>query len=185
MLFDLQGKRRRVVQATYLILAILMGGGLVLFGVGSGDISGGLFDAITGNDSSGGSGNATLDKRIKADQKALQLNPENTTALKDLVRSHYQAATDDEDQTTGAFGTKGKSELRKAAAAWKKYVDVAPKPDAGLASLMVLAYGDTGLKDAAGAAGAAEVVAASRPSAAAYLQLAQYAQKAGQTRKAQ
>ena len=28
MLFDLQGKRRRVVQATYLILAVLMGGGL-------------------------------------------------------------------------------------------------------------------------------------------------------------
>ena len=48
MLFDLQGKRRRVVQGTYLVLAILLGGGLVLFGVGSGNISGGLFDAITG-----------------------------------------------------------------------------------------------------------------------------------------
>ena len=48
MLFDLQGRRRRMVQATYLILAVLMGGGLVLFGVGSGSISGGLFDALTG-----------------------------------------------------------------------------------------------------------------------------------------
>ena len=185
MLFDLQGKRRRVVQATYLILAVLMGGGLVLFGVGSGDISGGLFDAITGNNSNGGSGNATLDKRIKADEKALKLNPKNTTALKDLVRTHYQAATDDEDQTTGAFGDKGKQELRKAATAWEKYVAVAPKPDPGLASLMVLAYGETGLKDSSGAAGAAEILAAARPSAASYLQLAQYAQKAGQARKAQ
>ena len=35
MLFDLQGKRRRVVQATYLTLALLMGGGLVFFGIGS------------------------------------------------------------------------------------------------------------------------------------------------------
>ena len=39
MLFDLRGRRRRAVQATYLILAVLMGGGLVLFGIG-GDVSG-------------------------------------------------------------------------------------------------------------------------------------------------
>ena len=45
MLFDLQVRRRRVVQATYLGLAILMGGGLVFFGIG-GDVQGGLFDAI-------------------------------------------------------------------------------------------------------------------------------------------
>ena len=41
MLFDLRGRRRRAVQATYLTLAVLMGGGLVLFGIG-GDVSGGL-----------------------------------------------------------------------------------------------------------------------------------------------
>ena len=34
MLFDLRGRRRRAVQGTYLMLAVLMGGGLVLFGVG-------------------------------------------------------------------------------------------------------------------------------------------------------
>ena len=33
MLFDLRGRRRRAVQATYLTLAILMGGGLVFFGI--------------------------------------------------------------------------------------------------------------------------------------------------------
>jgi len=42
MLFDLHGRRRRVVQATYLALAVLMGGGLVLFGVG-GDVSFNIF----------------------------------------------------------------------------------------------------------------------------------------------
>ena len=45
MLFDLRGRRRRLVQATYLSLAVLMGGGLVLFGIG-GDVSGGLFNAF-------------------------------------------------------------------------------------------------------------------------------------------
>src|SRR3954465_14248559 len=130
MLFDLQGKRRRLVQATYLILAILMGGGLVLFGVGSGDVSGGLFDAITGKDSNSGSAvNSTVNKRIKADEKALALNPNNTKALEDLIRSHYQLATDDADPNTGAFGTSGKAQLQKAAVAWQKYVGVAAKPD--------------------------------------------------------
>src|SRR2546421_8221408 len=123
MLFDLQGKRRRAVQATYLILAVLMGGGLVLFGVGSGSISGGLFDAITGKNSNSSSGGSSIvDKRIKADERALRLNPKNTTALGDLVRAHYQLAGNDEDQTSGAFGSDGKAELRKASAAWQQYL---------------------------------------------------------------
>ena len=186
MLFDLQGKRRRLVQATYLILAILMGGGLVLFGIGSGDAGGGLFDAITGKDSnSGGAVNSTVNKRIKADEKALALNPKNQAALEDLIRSHYQLATDDADPNTGAFGKDGKAQLQSAAVAWKKYVDVAAKPDDSLAGLMVNAYGEGGLNKPAEAAGAAELVAVARPSAVAYLQLTQYAAAAGQTRKAE
>jgi hypothetical protein len=185
MLFDLQGKRRRLVQATYLILAILMGGGLVLFGIGGGGSGGGLFDAITGNDSGGGSVNSTVNDRIKRDEKALTLNPKNTKALESLVRSHYQLATDDADPNTGAFGTKGKAELAKASSAWTRYVAVAKKPDDSLAGLMLQAYGDGGLKKPNEAVQAAEIVAASRPSAVAYLQLTTFATQAGQTRKAE
>ena len=62
MLFDLRGKRRRLVQFTYLMLALLMGGGLVLFGIG-GDVSGGLFNAF--EDGGGnGSGNQAIEDRI-------------------------------------------------------------------------------------------------------------------------
>src|SRR4051794_9845105 len=185
MLFDLQGKRRRLVQATYLILAILMGGGLVLFGVGSGDISGGLFDAITGKDSNSNSAaNSAVDKRIKRDLAALKINAKNQAALADLVRSHYQLATDDADPNTGAFGATGKAELHKASAAWDRYVTVAPKPSDSLASLMLQAYSEGGLNDAGKAASAAELIANARPSAQAYLTLTTYAAKAGQTRKA-
>jgi hypothetical protein len=181
MLFDLQGKRRRTVQATYLVLAVLMGGGLVLFGIGSGTDSGGLFDAISGN--GGGSANSQIEKRIERNEKAVKLNPSNTRALADLVRSHYQLASDDTDQT-GSFGAEGKAELAKASSAWQRYVDAAEKPDPSLAGLMLNAYGEFGLNKASEAAGVAELVADARPSAAAYLQLAQYAAKAGQTRKA-
>jgi tetratricopeptide (TPR) repeat protein len=186
MLFDLQGKRRRLVQATYLILAVLMGGGLVLFGVGSGDISGGLFDAITGKDSNSNSAaNSAVGKRIKRDEQALKLNPKNQGALADLVRAHYQLATDDSDANTGAFGNTGKAELEKASTAWQRYVDVAPKPSDSLAGLMLQAYGDGGLGKADKAAQAAELIANARPSAQAYLTLTTYAAKAGQTRKAE
>jgi hypothetical protein len=158
MLFDLQGKRRRVVQATYLILAILMGGGLVLFGVGSGDISGGLFDAITGKDSnSSSSSNSAVNNRIKKDLAALKVNPQNQTALADLVRSHYQLATEDADPNTGAFGTDGKNELAKADTYWKRYVKVSAKPNDSLASLMLQAYSDQALNKPSDAAGAAEL----------------------------
>jgi hypothetical protein len=185
MIFDLQGKRRRLVQATYLILAVLMGGGLVLFGVGSGSISGGLFDAITGkNSNSGGSVNSTTNNRIKKDTKALQVNPKNQAALADLIRSYYQLATDDADANTGAFGAQGKAQLQKADAAWKRYVDVSPKPDDSLASLMLQAYGQGALNKPADAATAAEFIANARPSAQAYLTLMTYATQAGQTRKA-
>ena len=55
MLFDLRSRgRRRTVQVVYLGLAVLMGGGLVLFGVGTGNGVGGLLNAFSGN----GSGNA-------------------------------------------------------------------------------------------------------------------------------
>jgi hypothetical protein len=184
MLFDLQGKRRRVVQATYLILAVLMGGGLVLFGIG-GDASGGLFDAITGNDSNSNSSiNSTVNKRIERDQKALKVNPKNQTALASLVRSHYQLATDDADANTGAFGPEGKAELAKASSAWKRYLGVTAKPSDSLASLMLQAYGEGALNKPDDAATAAELIANARPSAQAYLTLTTYAAKAGQTRKA-
>ena len=49
MLFDLRSRgRRRTVQAVYLGLAVLMGGGLVLFGVGAGNSFGGILNAFTG-----------------------------------------------------------------------------------------------------------------------------------------
>jgi hypothetical protein len=185
MLFDLQGKRRRLVQATYLILAVLMGGGLVLFGVGSGDVSGGLFDAITGKDSNSSSINSAVNNRIKRDQNALKLNPRNQAALSDLVRSHYQLATEDADANTGAFGTAGKKELEKASSAWHRYIGVVDKPSDSLAGLMLQAYSEGGLNKPKDAAKAAELVASARPSAQAYLTLTAYAAKAGDTRTAE
>lgn len=183
MLFDLRGKRRRMVQVVYLTLAILMGGGLVLFGIG-GDVSGGLVDAFTGGNQ-GGDGSSLVRDRVERNDKLVAQNPRNATALKAVARDRYQLALDQADQQ-GNFSAEGKEELRKAAAAWEKYLATNPKPiDNSLAGLMMNVYDTTALNQPAEAATAAEVVAEARPSAAAYLRLAQFAQAAGQTRKAE
>src|SRR5215212_11654425 len=99
MLFDLKGKRRRMVQGVYLTLAILMGAGLVAFGIGS-SVNGGLSDLFSGG---GGSNNAdkTIQKKIDTAQKLLETNPKNTAALAEVIRGHYQLATASADPNTG------------------------------------------------------------------------------------
>jgi tetratricopeptide (TPR) repeat protein len=181
VLFDLKGRRRRVVQGTYLLLAILMGGGLVLFGIG-GDVSGGLVDALQGQS---GSSNSIVEDRIEENEDKVETDPKNTAALKELARDWYQLATQESD-VTGAFSDEGKERLAEADAAWAAYLDLDPKnPDASLASLMVNVYAPTALNKPAEGAEAAEIVATAQPkNAQAYLQLAQFAAQAGQERKA-
>ena len=182
MLFDLKGKRRRAVQATYLTLAILMGGGLVLFGIG-GDVSGGLFDAIGGR--SGGSGNALVNKRLEAAEKRAEANPRDPAPLQEIIRTSYQLAAQDADEQTGAFSKGAKDDLERADSAWGRYLALKPKqPDGALAQIMLQVYG-IGLNKPAKAAEAAEILTDAKPSAQAYLELTRYAALAGQSRKAE
>ena len=105
MLFDLQGKRRRVVQATYLTLAILMGGGLVLFGIG-GDVQGGLFDAFSGEGGNSSSGNSIDREARRPNEKKLQgATRSSEAARKELVRDYYQLATAQADARAAASPT--------------------------------------------------------------------------------
>ena len=181
MLFDLKGRRRRVIQGTYLFLAILMGGGLVLFGIG-GSVSGGLLDAFKGGSTSS---NSIVQKRIDSNEKKLEADPKSAAALKELARDWYQLANDEADPNTGQFTDTGKERLANADDAWQRYLGLDPKkPDPSLAALMVNVYAPTGLNKAAEGAEAAEIVTTAQPSAQAYLQLAQYAAQAGQDRKA-
>jgi hypothetical protein len=185
MLFDLRGRgRRRTVQVIYLSLAILMGGGLVLFGIG-GATPGGLVDAVTG---SGGSGSGTdiYEKRIETLTKQTQANPKDAQAFADLAKAHVQQASiKGYDENTGLYTSEGKAELRKADAAWTRYLDLDPKKvDDGTASLMVNAYGAGGLADLQKSVRALETVIAGRGgSAALYSQLAVLAYAAGDSRK--
>jgi hypothetical protein len=188
MLFDLQSRGRRgFIKVIYLGLAILMGGGLILFGIGTGTGGGGLFDAFSGDGSSTSALVSNVEKRATREVRA---NPQDPAAWADLARARYQTAGlgENYDQTAnqgaGAFTKSGIVKLRQAATAWQRYLTLDPKrPDAVLARLMAQAYSEVGLNQPARAAEAMEIVTEEQPNASSYSALAQYAYIADQMRK--
>jgi hypothetical protein len=184
MLFDLRGRRRRAVQATYLTLAVLMGGGLVLFGIG-GDVSGGLFDAFSDRSGSG-TDNSQLEKRIENQQKKLKASPNNEVVLAELVRLNYQVASTEIPSGGGAVPEEGKDDLRRAAAYWDRYVEATENdPDPALARLALFIFDTGGLNQPDKAKEVARVLAADANDSQSYLLLVQKATAAGDTRTAQ
>jgi hypothetical protein len=187
MLFDLRSRgRRRTVQGIYLMLAVLMGGGLVFWGIGSGGIGGGLFDAIgLGGGGSRNTGNP-LEKIEQQAEKQVRTRPADPAGWAALAKARYQLAGQGEnyDQNTGRFTAKGRRELAQAAQAWKRHLAVAgAHPDVDVARLMVQAYGPFGLNQPTEGVRAAEIVAEAQSNSQTYFQLAVYAYAAGQTRK--
>ncbi len=191
MLFDLSGKRKRTVQIVYATLAVLMGAGLVVFGIGS-DVSGGLGDLFGGG---GGKNQAdeSIQKKIDTAEKTLQRDPKNAPALAQVVRGHYQLATAKADPNTSEFTADAKPELQETVNAWQRYEKAVEKPDVSLGRLVIQAYDGLGrlTPEAAdakpywtGASDAAEIVADTKPNAQNYIVWVQYATLAGQTRKA-
>ncbi len=184
MLFDLRGRgRRRTVQVIYLSLAILMGGGLVLFGIG-GDVQGGLVDAFKGGGDDN-AGNEVIEKRIERDRARVKRNPNDKVAIKNLVRDNYGLATAQTDQQTTGFPRKARDELRTASSWWQRYLKVEDgKVDPSLATVALQLYDPSALNRPKDAQRAAAVIAESKNSPSAYLNLVQYATLAGDKRTA-
>jgi hypothetical protein len=181
MLFDLRGRRRRAVQVTYLMLALLMGGGLVLFGIG-GDVSGGLLDAFKGG--GGSSGDSALQDRVDKQKERLQANPRNQVVLQNLVRDYYSLATSKRESGSPGFPDDAKDDLREAGVYWKRYVDVAEKPNPDTAGYALQIYDVPALNRPKEAQRAAAILAEDANDAPSYLRLVSYAARAGDTRTA-
>lgn len=180
MLFDLKGRRKRLIQVVYVVLAVLFAAGLIGFGIG-GATSGGLFDAIGGG--GGGSSSSAFEKQVTRLERSVAAQPRNEKAWAELARTEYQVATTggDYDNETGTFGEDALRHLRRSARAWERYLALKPRrPDPAVASLMVQVYGSElqagGGVDALGAlkqaARAQQIVAVARPSAIAFFNLA-------------
>jgi hypothetical protein len=186
MLFDLRGRgRRRTVQAIYLSLAILMGGGLVLFGIGSSS-SGGLFDAISGS-SGNTSATSGIDKRIGAALAATKARPRDPAPWAQLAALRFQRAGIDEITASGQYTDAGLQRLRLASAAWERHLALNPKqPDVRTAKFMVQAYESGALNELDKAVRAKQVITAATkpPTSNLFAQLAELAYRAKDTRTA-
>jgi hypothetical protein len=186
MLFDLRGAgRRTTVKVVYLTLAVLMGGGLVLFGIG-GDVSGGLVDAITERNGTTASGTESFRTRAQQAEAKARANPQDAAAWAAAARARFQYANAGEffDQQQSTFTDAGKAELQRASQSWERYLALDPKQvDDSVASLMIQAYSQAGLNEPAKAVRAQEIITEARPRDATFANLAVFAYQAGQTRK--
>jgi hypothetical protein len=183
MLFDLRGRRKRAVQVTYLFLALLMGGGLVLFGVG-GSVSGGLLDAFKGS-GGGSNGDSALQDQVDKGEERLAKNPQSEVVLQNLVRDYYALATSQRESGTVGFPDDAKDDLRKAGLYWQRYLTTAkgdPNPEAASVALQI--YGPTALNKPKELQKAGAILAKDSNDVASYLRLVSYAAAAGDKRTA-
>jgi hypothetical protein len=183
MLFDLRSRgRRRTVQAVYLGLALLMGGGLVLFGVGTGS-GGGFLNALT----SGGGGGAQHQQVSSQEKTAIRetrVRPTDPSSWADLIQARWSNAGQGSnyDTATQTFTASGRKELTLMGQAWQRYLQLTKKPDPTIAILAAKGYGQLG--DYANQAHAWELQTLAEPNTAkGYECLAASAYAAKQTRK--
>jgi tetratricopeptide (TPR) repeat protein len=178
VLFDLRGKRRRLVQVSFAMLALLFLVGFLGFGIGVGGGPGGIFDAlgISNSGGTGGSSTSAIQDEIDAANEKLAKDPNDTKALLKLAQNEYLLGRSgvETDPTTGqptAISNEAHTDFGQAADAWSKYLKVNKgDPDVTTAFNMVNVY--ILLGDAEGATQAQEIIAKDQPSAQSYGQLA-------------
>lgn len=182
MLFDLRGRgRRRTVQITYIGLALLFGGGLVLFGVGGGIGGTGILNAVNSNE---GSNAASFSSQIKKYERLARQNPASTSAWEQLTNAQLHEAGGEAYVSNGQLTSKGHELFSATARSWEHYLSLnPPKPSVSLAKEMLRIFSTEGLNQPQAAVQALQIIVAAEPTNASfYAQLAEYAYKAKNTR---
>ena len=181
MLFDIRGRRKRVVQVVYALLAFIMAASL-FFVVGPVN-----FGNLLGNSDPGGGSNIYEDQAQTIERK-LAKDPHNEDLLLRDVKIRNLAATSEiqTDPSTGqqtGITEEGLNDYRKAADAWLRYAKLKPaEPNTNIAQLAATALFYTAATSSAldfkdymeGAAQAQALYAETHPDLNSYLKLAQY-----------
>jgi hypothetical protein len=184
MLFDLRGRgRRRTVQIIYIGLALLMGVGLVGFGIGGGFGGGGILNASSGGEGGGGT---SYTSQIKKYKKLVSTQPKDTHAWEQLTKAQLlEAGGEQYLSSTSGLSSKGKELFSEIAQSWSSYLALNPTPPSSeLAQRMLTVFSEEGLNEPNEAVQALEIVVAARPtSASLYSELAEEAYKAKNVRE--
>jgi hypothetical protein len=179
VLFDLRGKRRRLVQAVYILLALAFGIGFLGFGIGVGDGPGGFFDVFSGG---GGDARTAFQQSIDDAQKQVNRNRQSAAAWLDLAEANFALARSNEGVGEDGLTDVGETAANNGIDAWDRYLRLARKrgkqPDSGGALVAASVYALIG--DAEGAYKAQRIYTRKNPRAAQQLaDLSLYAYEAG------
>lgn len=139
MLFDLRAPgRKRAVQVVYVILAVVLVGGTILFGVGTG--LPGIFGG--GNDTTNTASLSDQNKdRLDSLQKRVAANPKDAAAWGSIASLRFAVGTEQIPPDATTAPAAAKAEYAQAAAAWDKYVALNPDPvDIQVANRMATAF---------------------------------------------
>jgi len=186
MLFDLRGRgRRRTVQVIYLGLALLIGAGLVFFGVGAGVGGGGLLSSLSGHE---GGGSASFSAQIEKYRKLTQKQPTDVYAWEQLTLAQLHEAGGEAYVTRTGLTSRGHELFAQVAQSWNSYIALNPsRPNSEAAQEMVRVFGEEGLNQPAEAVKVLQIVIAGKHASTAqyqsslYRELAEYAYRAHNT----
>ncbi len=185
MLFDLRSPhRRRVVKVVYVFLALLIGVGLVGFGIGNGSNFGGLFTASRGGGSA--TGQTAYTRALTKAQKQANATPDSPTAWINLGKAAYTVAVLPTNYlSTSGYSKAGHAALDILRTAWQRYLALAPaNPSTPFAQEVAEGFSTppAGVGDYKTTESAWEVIAGNEPtSPTAFEYLAYYSWLAGNT----
>lgn len=135
MLFDLRGRRKRVIQVIYVILAFIMAASLVVIG-----LPGGINPFGNSTTVNTDAAEANIERANDLEQR-LQTTPNNQNVARELIRARFSAArslyetnseTGQTQITDGAI-----TQYNEAAEVWNRYLKISKnQPDPDVAQLM-------------------------------------------------
>ena len=172
-----------MVKVTYSAIAAIFLIGFIFAGVGTG-LSGNLnfFEAV-------GSSNGAKSYAGQAEKaaKRVKREPGNPAAWQALLSAQLHEADEPRytNQTTGGFTAEGRRFLPKIERSWEGYLTATHyNPSVELAKLVLHVLGEEGLDNAGQAVTALEAITAAEPNNfQPFVELAQYAYQAGNTRQ--
>lgn len=177
MLFDLRSRGRRgTVRVVYIGLALLIGLGLVGFGIGGGFGGGGILSAGTENE---GASRASFQAEVKKYRKQTRLQPTNPVPWEKLTLALLRESGGTEEVTSHT-----KELFTQASEAWEHYLSLTRSPTVSVAKNVFPIYAEAGLNRPEKAVQALQIIVADEPKSAAFWgQLAIYAYKSKNVRQ--
>jgi hypothetical protein len=133
MLFDTSGRRKRVIQVVYALLALLMGGSLFLvigpFNLGE----------LVGSSTSSGSASEVFEEQVERVEGRLAKDPDNEQMLLTLMRAEINSGNAKVEPVaegeTATIPPEARTDFAAASETWKRYLKAVgddPNPSAAL-----------------------------------------------------